>query len=442
MPKPTQGQWYTVVYGDTIRNIARVAYGRDLSTTIIEANYDLLKDRAKSLEGIPVVFGGDKLLIPVYKNRYNNETITADFDTQIEIRMNGTKLDGVEAGRIGRQINQIANGFIFSVPFDYKNNDLVDLLRPFTWNTCQLFIGGKLYITALAAKWDYGISDSGLVAIIECRTMPGEMLECMGMRKSLVFKSGMNLLDICREVAAPYGITCYSSNGSGGVITQSKAGDDFGRVEQDATQSDADFLSDLAKQKGFLITSMADGNLLLCRANTEDKPVTALVEGKYPVLSATSSFDGSKRFSKWMGITEEFGVSSISSVLQDPTVPRNRGFVFKASEAEEGNLKTATQWRMSKSIAESVSIPVSIAGWYNSEGELWAENVKVTGLFPRSFIFTESEFITESVELVKDNNGGDVTFMRLVVPESYTTTMPKAPFPWSGYYRESALEVK
>jgi prophage tail gpP-like protein len=434
MAKPTQGAWYIVVKGDTIRNIARSAYGRDVSSQIITANYDMLKDRALSLEGIPIVYAGDKLFIPVYKNKYGNETVTADFKTQITIDLNGVRLPGVEASRIGRQINQIANGFIFSVPFDYHDHAMVDLLRPFTWYTARIYIGGELYITALASKWDYDIAAG--TATIECRTMPGEMLECMGMRKSNVFKAGLNLLDICREVSAPYGITCYSSNGSGGVVTKTKVGDAFGRVEQDIDEPDGDFLQKLAKQKGFLLTSMADGNLLLCRANTEDKAVTALVEGQYPVLSVTSSFDGTKRFSKWMGLTEESGVSSISSVLQDTTVPRNRGFVFKASEAEEENLKTATQWRMSKSIAESIGIPVTVAGWYNSEGELWKENVKVTGLFPGAFIFKESQFITESVELTKDDNGGDVTQMRLVIPESYTTTMPKAPFPWEGYYAE------
>jgi prophage tail gpP-like protein len=433
MSKPTQGSWYTVTYGDTIRKISRLAYGRDLSSFIVNANYDTLKDRELSLEGIPLIFSGDKLFLPVYKNRYNNETITADFDTQIEVRLNGVRLPGVKTGRIGRQMNQIASGFIFEVPFDPYNRDQVDLLRPFTWHPAQLYIGGELYITALAAKWDYSESDAGTVAKIECRTMPGEMLECMGMRKSLVFKKGMTLLDICREVAAPYGITCYSSSGSGGVVTQTAVGDAFGRVEQDATQPDGEFLQDLARQKGFLITSLPDGNLLLCRANTEDKPSCSLIQGVYPLLSVASSFDGSKRYSKWIGLTEEFGVSGVSVTLNDTTVTRPRGFAFKASESEEGNIETATKWRMAKSFAESISIPVRVAGWRNANGELWAENMKLTLQAPGAFLFKETEYITESVELTKDENGGDVAEMHLVLPESYTLTMPKDPFPWSGY---------
>jgi prophage tail gpP-like protein len=87
---------------------------------------------------------------------------------------------------------------------------------------------------------------------------------------------------------------------------------------------------------------------------------------------------------------------------------------------------------MSKSIADAISIPVAVVGWRNPEGELWKENVKVTLYAPGAFVLTESQMITESVELTKDEGGGDVTNLQLVIPEEYTTTMPKAPFPWSG----------
>jgi len=436
MPKPTEGQWYTVVYGDTTRNISRLAYGRDLSAQIVSANYDLLKDRVISSEGLYTLYGGDKLFIPLYKNRYNNEQITADFDNQIMVDFNGIRFPGINASRIGRQMNQIANGFLFEIPFDYTDRKMVDLVRPYTWYQARLYIGGELYITALASKWDYQESDAGTTAVIEARSLPGEMLDCMGMRKSMVFKKGLTLLDICREVAAPYGITCYSSNGSGGVVTQSQVGDAFNRVEQDIIQTDADFISSLARQKGFLLKSMPDGNLLLCRANTNDRPVCSLISGQYPVRSFKSSHDGSRRFSKWIATTEEAGVSSISSTLTDTTVPRNRSFVFKASESEEANLKTACEWRRSKSIAEAATFDVEVSGWRNPDGELWTENMKVTGLAPGAFVFTESEFIIESVELTKDEGGGDIATLKLAIPESYTTTQPKAPFPWDGYYRK------
>ena len=430
MAKPVPGSWYSVVNGDTTRNISRAAYGLDRSSFLSEANHDLLKDRPISDEGLPTLYQGDKLFIPIYRNKYNDQKITADFDTQLRIVMNGTPLIGAKASRISRAMNQIASGFVFDVPFDHTDKAQVDLFRPYSWYTAQLYIGGELYMTALASKWDY--DQAAGTATIEVRSLPGEMIECMGMRKSQTFASGMTLIKVAQEVAKPYGITCYSTDGTGGEVKGGEVGATTSRLEQDMDESDAEFLGRIARDRGFLLTSRPDGNLLICRANTKDKPSCNLVQGEWPVNSVSSSHDGSKRFSKWLGYTDEPGVKSPKRELKDTTVPRFRGFSFKASESEEGNLETAVKWRMSKSIAESYGVSVNVDSWRTPDGELWRENMKVTLIAPSVYVFKQTEYIIESVELIKDD-GGDTATMRLVIPESYTTTMPKKPFPWEGY---------
>lgn len=432
MARPEQGQLYTVKKNDTIHTIERAAYGRVVNR-VVGANYDLLKNRGTSDEGLPILYAGDVLFIPVYQNRYFDQPITADFDTQLLVKLNGIELPGALAGRISRAMNRIASGFVFDVPFDITSREELDLFRPYTYHTAQLYIGGELYITAVASNWTYSASSDGTIATIECRTTPGEMLECMGMRSSYTFRAGMSLLKICQEVASPYGITCYSASGTGGVVEGESdiTSEKFGRVEQDITETDAAFLERLALAKGFLLTSRPDGNLLLTRANTKDAPAFRLVYGEAPVLSIGASFDGTKRYRKWMGVTDESGVSSISATLYDKTVPRERGFVFKADESDEGNIEQAIRWRMSKSIAESAAIPVQVVGWRTPDGELWAENMKGTITAPDVFILRETPVIIESVELTKDA-GGDIASLMVVLPESYTTTMPKQPYPWEG----------
>jgi prophage tail gpP-like protein/phage tail protein X len=432
MARPEQGQLYTVKQNDTIHTIERSAYGRVVNR-VIQANYDLLKNRGISDEGLPILYAGDVLFIPIYKNRYFDQPITADFDTQLLVKLNGIELPGALAGRISRAMNRIASGFVFDVPFDITSREELDLFRPYTYHTAQLYIGGELYITAVASNWTYSASSDGTIATIECRTTPGEMLECMGMRSSYTFRAGMSLLKICQEVASPYGITCYSASGTGGVVEGESdiTSEQFGRVEQDITETDAAFLERLALAKGFLLTSRPDGNLLLTRANTKDAPAFRLVYGEAPVLSIGASFDGTKRYRKWMGVTDEEGVSSISATLYDKSVPRERGFVFKADESDEGNIEQAIKWRMSKSIAESAAIPVQVVGWRTPDGELWTENMKGTITAPDVFILRETPVIIESVELTKDA-GGDIASLMVVLPESYTTTMPKQPYPWEG----------
>ena len=167
MARPEQGKLYTVKQNDTIHTIERAAYGRVVNR-VVQANYDLLKNRGTSDEGLPILYAGDALFIPVYKNRYFDQPITADFDTQLLVKLNGVELPGALAGRISRAMNRIASGFVFDVPFDITSREELDLFRPYTYHTAQLYIGGELYITAVASNWT--AHRDGTIATIECTT--------------------------------------------------------------------------------------------------------------------------------------------------------------------------------------------------------------------------------------------------------------------------------
>lgn len=450
MSSAKENTFYTVKSGDTTRNIARSAYGRDLNALIYDANYETLKDRKISFEGLPTLYAGDVLFIPPYKNKYDGKPVTADFDTEIELRINGQVVNGANASRISRAMNTISGGFAVQIPIDLMDANTAQLLRPFTFHPAELRIGGNLYLTARVVKIDFESCESGKIATVECRTAGGDMIECTGMRASRTFKSGMTLLDICREVAKPYGITCYASNGSGGVTEAPKTtekdpprfaydenakaiaadtSESVGRIEQGVTETDAEFLQKLCIQKGFLLASLPDGNLLLCRANTADKPADSLIEGQDRIKYLQTSHDGTGRFSKWSASTAENGEPAISHTEKDTEIKINRSTVFEATETDNANIKTAVKWRVAKSVADSYGVNLVVIGWYNAAGELWAENMKVSVKFPSAFIFNETEFIIESVELTKDD-GGDIATMRLVLPSSYTTDAPKKPFPW------------
>ena len=82
MARPEQGQLYTVKPNDTIHTIERAAYGRVVNR-VVQANYDILKNRGTSDEGLPIIYVGDVLLIPVYKNRYFHQPTTVHFDAQL-----------------------------------------------------------------------------------------------------------------------------------------------------------------------------------------------------------------------------------------------------------------------------------------------------------------------------------------------------------------------
>lgn len=421
MSKPVPGTVYTVVPGDSIRSISRRAYGNDQSARIVEENYQLLKGRRISLEGLPTIYAGDVLQIPASTSRYGNRTVTADFDSEITIVLDGTEYRGVKASNIKRAMNTIADGFVFEIPFDPYDKTLVDALRPFSYKPAELYIGGERYITGRCLKPRFSTSGSGIVCTVEVRTRPGDMIECRSSRQSLEYY-GQTLLQIANDVAGRYGLRAYSTHGDS---------DAFSLVAKEIDEGDFDFLARLASQKGFLITSATDGNIMFARATPDAKPVAALRLGEYPVLSATSEFDGAMRFSEWFGYAEVSGEPEASAFRRDPGIGIKRPYAFKADESEAENIETAVLWKLAQSIADGANVSVAVSGWRNLDGQLWEELMVVTFWGPGVFVMTESRFVVKSVDLSKGTDG-DVTVLGLALPEAYNKTIPKN-YPWSGY---------
>jgi prophage tail gpP-like protein len=422
MGKPVPGTYYTVKGNDTLRNIARAAYGRDLADLIQQVNSRVLLDRKTSAEGLKVIRGGDVLYIPLdtstprYAGRRN---ITADFDNPISIELDGVVYKSFKATSISRAMNEIAAGFAFEAPFSLDDKALVEKLKPYSYKTAALYVDGELFMTAKCMKWDYAFSTGGRVATIETRTRTGDLCECSAGMGYCQYKNA-SLLTIARETCKPYDLKVYSEAGDS---------EPFDDVVKEVAELDFDFLNRLAQQAGFLMKPGKDGSLYFTRAAVDAKPVASLRAGEFPVLSCSTSYDGSKRFSEITGTTESEDSWGLNETIQDKSIPHMRPLIFKAEEANKATLKTAVQWRMSESIVASTAITVTLAGWRNPEGRLWEENTMVTFCAPQCFILKETSFLIQKVVLTKDESGGDIAELSLVLPEAYTLGLPSS-YPW------------
>jgi len=191
------------------------------------------------------------------------------------------------------------------------------------------------------------------------------------------------------------------------------------------------FFQLIANQKGFMITSSDDGRFAFIRAAVNGLPVFRFIEGETAIEHMSVSSDGTKRFSSMQAVTETSGGSGVSSTLSDDTIPTYRPLVFSADDLEAGNLETALKWRKSKALADSYSVSITVTGWRNENNQLWRENMKGSVKAPSVDIFTESDYIISSATLTKDENGGNVSILQMVIPQAYSLEFPSS-FPWEG----------
>ena len=115
------------------------------------------------------------------------------------------------------------------------------------------------------------------------------------------------------------------------------------------TETDFGFLSKLAAQKGFLITSTSDGKLAFLRAELTSKPVFRFVEGDTAIENISTTYDGQMRYSSFQAITQSAGAYGATAKIDDPSIPIYRPMIFAADDLEAGNLDIAVKWKRSKS---------------------------------------------------------------------------------------------
>jgi len=424
--KPTPGQFYVVVSGDQIRKIARKCYGHDRSSDIIDANAAIFTPAriaiGTSLEGLPFIYRGDRLQLPDTLKQFS-ETIPADVDDEVSIRIDGKIFKGWTASNITRNINTIADGFTYSLPYDYTDLELREKTRPFNYLSADLFIGGELYIAGQNVKWHTGARTNETIKTIDSRTKAGHTIECMAQKTALEF-TGQTLAQIAVAIMAPYGDNLKPLFFDGDS-------DQFVKVRKEITDTDFDFLRGLASQKGFLITSSDTGQMAFIQANITGKPVSRLVEGETAIEGLSATYDGTQRYSSYQAVTESAGVPGPSSMITDDSISIYRPLVFSADDLEAGNLDTALKWKRSLALADSAKLSIPVTGWRNQTNMLWRENMKVTVLAPSVDIFRETEYIISSVNLNKDENGGNIAVLEMVLPQAYSLEFPDS-FPWEG----------
>jgi prophage tail gpP-like protein len=372
---------------------------------------------------LPTIYGGDRLWLPDVLAQFS-QTVPADVDDEIAIRIDGKVFRGWTASNIQRSIKTIADGFSFKFPTDKTNRELIDKVRPYTFRKCDLFIGGELYIAGQAIKWNPTYSTNETTKTVDVRTKAGATIECMAQRSSLEFRN-QTLAQIATAIMQPYGddLKPLFFNGDS---------DRFTKVRKEITDTDFDFLSGLASQKGFLITSSDTGQLAFIRANVDGKPVARIIEGISAIEHMSATYDGQKRFSSYQAVTESAGTSGPSASINDPSISAYRPFVFSADDLEAGNLDSALKWRRSKALADSSPVSITMTGWRNELGMLWRENQLITVLAPSIDIYTETAYIITGAKLDKNENGGNIGVLELSLPQAYTLDFPSS-FPYEGY---------
>ncbi len=262
------------------------------------------------------------------------------------------------------------------------------------------------------------------------RSKIGDLVDCSTAGKQ--FK-GQSLLSICKTVCKPFDIQVLVSDSA-----KKDANEAFtGRSHTlDLGQTVWDFLEELARIRGVLLTSDANGDLVILRAGTDTADV-ALELGKN-IKSASGSFNAE-------GLFSEYNVSG-----QQPSVPKDLGFIgakvsqpkaqasaqttskgisrYRPFYISSDNPLSAAQcqaradWQKNVHDGRAESITYTLSGWQQvANGRLWTPNELVEVSDP--WMGLEGErLIVETIFTL--DGGGSHTELKLM-PKSAFAKKPE-----------------
>lgn len=408
MPKPIPGKQYIVVSGDTLSSISKRAYGDSkYSSRIRKANQSNLKS-----DDPDIIFVGEVLNIPVIaENEVLKTAITSTISGKapddLTVIIDGLEIK-MQSTRILKTIDTISDGWSAVLPWIPGENLSIDeRLKPFRYTPASVYIGNELLINGLLYASDVALDIDGSLRNLQGWSFTIDLVDST--LKSAYEKNNKTLRQIAEEIVRPFGIE---------VIFNSDPGGKFDKATANENETVARFLIRLARQRSLVVTSTPEGNLLFTKTTSNKNPVDIIEEGGTIVNNFNIKFDGRKRFNSYSALGQS-PLGNKKGIAKDNKVPRSRFMTFSANETISGDVEKAAKWKRNGAIAEALTIPIPVIGWFDSNNNLWRENTIVTVKSKSIYILDGHDFLIKAVEYIETKDR-QTAILSLVPPEVYT----------------------
>lgn len=238
-----------------------------------------------------------------------------------------------------------------------------------------------------------------------------------------------SLLDIAVDQCEPFGIPVGLQNVNSADLADAETG-----IKQLFTsgptigeqQKIFDFIQNLARERGVLVSNTADGNLIFLRANVKQTPVGSIIEGPDGSIPVTGNFSARfddttamKTYSAWADAQFSFEEKGPKGIATDDriSIPGFKSVVFNA--LVEGDGQKQVEFTRNQILAQSMSMPFQANSWEAPNGELWRDNTFVSVESPTLFVPNGFTFLIRAVQYNLDSQG-ETAILSLVPPSLYT----------------------
>lgn len=397
----------------TFEQRAAKEYGTEQGATVLrqanpDASGDIAPDRGLIVPALPDA-----------PRDQPHETPAAN-PNEVALTIDGVRYHYWTEMSIDRVLDSI-DTITIRAPFDSEVAEIRDTFEPFTYKDMTVTVGGEPLFTGTLVSIDPEVNEDSKVLNVSGYAKCGVLNDVTAPASALPLEfNRQTLQDIAAKLCAPFGID---------VVFDAPAGSAFERVACDPSRKILEFLTELAQQRGLIISNDAEGNLVFTRT-ANSPPVARLKQGESPLLNVRPRFNPQNYFSHITGIeSSEAGKQGGQHTVKNPHVKAGvRPYNFSVTDADGADVKTATEAKAGRMIGNMASYPIEVATWRDSSDKLWSPGDMLTLTAPDALVYNEYKFTIRAVALRRDATSMTAS-IELAMPGAFNGEIPET-LPW------------
>lgn len=356
---------------------------------------------------------------------------------EISVTVDGKRFSGWTSIEVSRAMDAFSTVKLVA-PFDPTEAAQRALFTPFKFGRIDVNLGDYLLFKGTVVGVEPEADADSASVSLSAYSLPGVLGDCHLPKSALPseFKK-LSLDQLVAKLAEVFGLES--------VVSMAKASTPFAKLKVETTQTPLDFINNLVKQRGGLVSSTRDGKLLCYDPTDPGSPVAYLRlqkpfpdgsvtvdDGASSVSKITATFNAQDYFSEITGFSATRRKDKGRSFTELNPWLRNvmRPTSFSPDSADGSNIEDAVKHKHGLMFANMASYVVEdMPTWLTPKGELWSPNTTVSVIAPEVLIYEKYEFLIREVTFKADANSM-TSSLNLVMPGVFSAKAPKT-LPWT-----------
>lgn len=312
----------------------------------------------------------------------------------------------------------------FTSPFEADRALFRSTFRPFSYKPLSILVNGQALLTGTLVGVEPKIESGSKTVACAGYSLPSVLQDANAPASNFPLEfHNLTLLQIAQQLAKKFSITVRSDQSTGAA---------FRKVKLHPEQKIHEFLADLARQRGLVITDAPDGSLVFLTSIGKGAPIARFKEGQSPLRSVSGTFSPQSYYSEITGIAKAKSgrigsrFTATNSRLQSVVRPNT----FELEETEKGDLPGAVAAKIARMFGNMISYVVEVDTWQDPNGNLWKPNTLVTLYAPDCMIYKEVTFLIRNVVFRQQENSFAAS-LGLVLPGVFSSEIPQV-LPWDS----------